>query len=140
MWKEVQVILLEFKVRCEAWILVTVAWLVQYREGASQYIPIEPCSHRDPTTKFSGSGIRMSCRDSSRHVAGDRFTVEMLQAETACPACCNIVPEQMGQDIFQELVPDRRKLRIGHRQSPVRFRKAIYIVCGAHFCPEARAY
>ncbi|CAE7938896.1 Nlrc3, partial [Symbiodinium necroappetens] len=37
----------------------------------------------------------------------DRFTVEMLQAETACPACCNIVPEQMGQDIWQEVVPDR---------------------------------
>ena len=53
--------------------------------------------------------------DSFRDVAGDRFTVEMLQAETACPACCNIVPEQMGQDILQEVVPDRRKLRIGHR-------------------------
>ncbi|CAE7355538.1 Nlrc3, partial [Symbiodinium sp. KB8] len=61
----------------------------------------------DADIQLGGPGTRRISKDALhfivRNLKGDRFTVEMLQAETACPACCNIVPEQMGQDIFQEL-------------------------------------
>ncbi|CAE7866245.1 nhaD, partial [Symbiodinium microadriaticum] len=55
----------------------------------------------DADIQLGGPGTRRISKDALhfivRNLKGDRFTVEMLQAETACPACCNIVPEQMGQ-------------------------------------------
>ncbi|CAE7708826.1 Nlrc3 [Symbiodinium sp. CCMP2592] len=66
---------------------------------------------RQGTWRISPDAFRIIVRN----LKGDRFTVDMLQAENMCAqlSLWQHVAEQLGQDVLQEVLPDRRKLSVG---------------------------